>query len=37
MLPWMPIGDVNEILLPSEVKGSDFSFACADRFARVLV
>ena len=35
-VPWMLIEDFNEIMLPSEVKGSVFSFARADRSASIL-
>lgn len=34
--PWMLIGDFNEILLPSEVLGGNFSSGRADKFAGML-
>ena len=36
MFPWMLIGDFNEVLLPSELKGGEFSFAHVNRFARMM-
>ena len=36
LLPWMLIVDFNEVLLPSEVKGGEFSLAQANHFARVM-
>lgn len=34
--PWLLIGDMNEVLLPSEVRGGDFLPNRADKFAEVL-
>lgn len=34
--PWTLLGDFNEILLPSEVRGGSFSLARANSFANVL-
>lgn len=36
ILPWALIGDFNEILLPSEQRGVDFSSARATRFGNML-
>ena len=33
---WMLLGDFNEILLPQEVKGRDFSLRRAGKFAEVV-
>ena len=35
-LPWMLMGDFNEIILPHELKGGVFSFRRARKFAEVL-
>lgn len=34
--PWLLVGDFNEILLPSEVKGGNFLLSRANQFAQVL-
>ncbi|XP_057432499.1 uncharacterized protein LOC130725245 [Lotus japonicus] len=36
ILPWLLVGDFNEILLPSEVRGGDFLANRADLFASIL-
>ena len=35
-VPWMLVGDFNEVLLPTEVHGWNFSFHRASMFANVL-
>ena len=35
-LPWLTIGDFNEILFPSEVRGGDFNPSRASKFLEVL-
>lgn len=34
--PWMLIGDFNEVMLPSEVRGCQFVLSRADKFSLVL-
>ena len=35
-VPWMLVGDFNEVLLPTEVRGGSFSYHRASLFADVL-